>query len=141
MKHTFSWNAHSHSVKNCPTFYPTLSFIATFARAHHNSVSQAWWIQSITSDFNSPRSNLILLSHLCLGLPSGPFASHFMAEIFYALLIFSINSTFPTHLIFLNFISPTIFDENYVLYIYSLCNFLQHPATFSSLVQIYSTIR
>ena len=55
------------------------------------------------------RSNLILTSHLCLGLPSGLFPSYFPTKTLYALLFSPIHATCPTHLILLDFITRITF--------------------------------
>ena len=64
-------------VKKIPAFYGTWKFFTEFTKCPHLSLSWASSIQSITSHPTSWISNLVLSSHLRLGLPSGPFASGF----------------------------------------------------------------
>jgi hypothetical protein len=72
-----------------------------FTRALHWSLSWASSIQSLPSHPISPRSILILSTHLRLGLPSGLFPSGFPTNILYAFLVSPIRTTCPTHLILL----------------------------------------
>jgi hypothetical protein len=71
------WKADSHST--CQTracfLYGTQTFIAVLRKARHWTLSWASWIQFGPSIPVSIRSNLILSSHLRLGLPSGLFPS------------------------------------------------------------------
>ena len=67
----------SQLVKKFPAFYGTLRFITTFTRAHHLSLSWACLIQSMPPHPTTWRS-IIILSHLRLGHPSGPFPSGFL---------------------------------------------------------------
>ena len=80
------------------------------------------------------RSNLILSSHLRLGLPNGIYPSGFSTKTLYTPLLSSISATCPTHLISLDFISRTILGEEYRSYSSSLCSFLHSPVTSSFLV-------
>jgi hypothetical protein len=52
------------------------------------------------------RSTLILSSYLSLGCPIGLIDSGFQTKILYALLIFQMRVTCPTHLIILNLVRP-----------------------------------
>jgi hypothetical protein len=52
----------------------------------------------------SPRSILILSTHLRLGLPSGVFPFRFPTNILYAFRFVAIRATFPAHLILFDFI-------------------------------------
>ena len=63
----------SQLVNKFPTFYWTRRFITAFTSARHLSLSWASSIQSTPPHPTSWRSNLILSSHLRLGLPSGSF--------------------------------------------------------------------
>jgi hypothetical protein len=56
---------------------------------------------------------LILISHLHLGLPSGLFPSGFLTNTLYTPLFSPIRATCPVHLILLDFITRTIFGEQY----------------------------
>jgi hypothetical protein len=58
-------------LKGFPIFYGTRMFITVVARTSHWSLSWARLIQSTQSHPTSPRSILILSSHLRLGLPTG----------------------------------------------------------------------
>jgi hypothetical protein len=59
-----------------PSFCGTRKFITKFTRALHLSLSSARPIQSIPPHHISPRSILILSTHLHLGLPSGVSSWH-----------------------------------------------------------------
>jgi len=72
------WEAKiTQLVKKLPTLYTPRRFINVFTRAHHWFLSSARWIQSTKSNPLSPRSVLILFSHLTLGLQSGLIPSGF----------------------------------------------------------------
>jgi len=58
-------------VKNFPVFCRNRRFITAFTSARHLSLYWARSIQSIPPHLTSWRSNLILSSHLRLGLPTG----------------------------------------------------------------------
>ena len=66
-----------HLVKKFPAFYGTRRFNTAFTSARHLSLSWARSTQSTTPHPTSSRSNLILYSHLSLGLPNGLFLSRF----------------------------------------------------------------
>ena len=72
---------------------------------------------------------LILFSHLRLGLPNGLFPSGFPTTILYTPLLSRIRATFPTHPIPLDFITRTIFGQQYRSFSSSLCSFLHSPVT------------
>jgi len=54
-----------------------------------------------------------------------------------AFLLSPVCITCPTHLIFLDFITPVIFDEQCILGRSSLCNFLDHPITSDALLRTF----
>ena len=79
------------------------------------------------------RSNIILSSHLHLGLPSGLFPSAFPTKTLYTPLFPPICSTCPAHFIIFNLITRTILGEQYRSLSTSLCSFLLFPVTSSLL--------
>ena len=107
---------HYH-IHKCPPPVPILSQIYPFHTSHPTS-----W-----------RSILILSSHLRLGLPSGLFPSCFPTKTLYTPLLSPIKATCPAHLILLDFITRTIFGEQYRSLSSSLCSFLHYPVTSSLL--------
>ena len=68
-------------VKKFPAFHGTGRFITALTSVCHLSLSWASPIQSIYPHSTSWRSILILSTHLCLGLPSGPLPSGFPSKI------------------------------------------------------------
>ena len=108
-------------------------FITAFTSARHLSLSWSSSIQSIPLHPTSWRSILILSSYLRLGLPSGLFPSGFSTKTQYTPLLSPIRATCPTHLIRLDFITQTIFGEQYRSLSSSLCTFLHSPVTSSLL--------
>jgi hypothetical protein len=74
-------------------------FITVITRALHLFLSLARPIQSTTPHPTSPRSILILSTHLRLGLPSGLFPSGFPTNNLYAFLFSPNRATWPAHLI------------------------------------------
>ena len=70
------------------------------------------------------RHTLILSSHLNLVLLSALFTSGFPTKTLYAPLFSPIRATCPAHLILLDFITRTIFGEQYRSLSSSLCSFL-----------------
>jgi hypothetical protein len=73
-------------LKYFPAFYENRRFITAFTRALYLSLSWARSIQSIPSHPISLRSNLILSTHIRLGLPSGLFHFAFPTNILHAFL-------------------------------------------------------
>jgi hypothetical protein len=63
-----------------PAFHGTRRFNNEFTRALHLFLSSARSIQFTSAHPTSPRSILILSTHLCLGLPSGSFPLAFPPE-------------------------------------------------------------
>ena len=94
-------------VKKFPAFQGTRWFITAPASVRQPSLSWASPIQSIYPHPTSWISILILSSHLRLGLPSSLFPSGFPTKTLYTSLSSPILSTFPTHLILLDFITRT----------------------------------
>ena len=105
----------------------------SFTSVHHLSLYCASSIQSIPPHTTSWRYILILSSHLRLGLPSGLIPSGFPTKTLYAPPLSPIRATCPAHRILLDFITRTIFDEEYRPLSSSLCSFL-HSVVTSSLL-------
>ena len=122
----------SQLVKKFPEFYGTQRFIAAFTSARQLSLSLATSIQSNPHYPTSSRSILILSSHLRLGLPSGVFPSGFPHQNPVKTYI-PIRATCPAHLIHPDFITQTMFGEQYRSLSSSLCSFLHYPVTSSLL--------
>ena len=79
------------------------------------------------------KSNLILFSHLRLGLPNGLFPSDFPTKTLHTPLLSLIRATCLAHRIRLDFITGIILGEEYRLLSSSLCSFL-HSLVTSSLL-------
>jgi hypothetical protein len=81
------------TLDNFPVFYGTRRFNIEFTRALHLSLSWARLIPPISPHLTSPRSILILSTHLRLCLPSGLFHSGFPTNNLYAFLFSPIRAT------------------------------------------------
>ena len=114
MQHSPSWKANRvfAASPEIPRILwkPKVHYLFTSAR--HLSLS---WVSSIHSIPPHPISwrSIWILSHLRLSLPSGLFTTVFPTKILYTPLMFLIRATWPTHLIFLRFITWTILGEQY----------------------------
>ena len=120
-------------VKKFPAFHGTQRFITSLRSVCHMSLSWASPIQSINLHLTSWKSILILSTHLRLGLPRGLFPSGFPIKTLYTPLSSPIRATRLTHLILLDFITPTILGEEYKSFSSSICNLLHSPVTSSLL--------
>jgi len=88
-------------------------FITVFISARHLSLSWVSVIQSMLPHTATWRFNLILTSHLLLGLPSGLFPSGFPTKTLYTTHYAPIRATCPAHLILLDSITrKTLGEEN-----------------------------
>jgi hypothetical protein len=97
-----------------------------FTRAFHWSLSWARSIQSIPHRHISLRAILMLISHLCVGLPNGLFPSGFPSKIPVWIPLLPHSCYMPAHLTLVDFIL-IILGEECKLWSSSLCCFLQPP--------------
>jgi hypothetical protein len=129
MQHSPSWEANRFSASQEIThilWNPKV--ITAFKIARHLSLTWANSNQSITPCHTSWRSNLILPSHLRLGLPSGLFPSGFPTKTLYRLLLSPYVLHAPP---FSWFDHRRILGEQYRSIISSLCSFPHSPVTSS----------
>ena len=87
-------------VKKFPAFHGTRRFITALTSVRHLSLSWASPIQSIYPHLTSWRSNLILSTHLRLGLPRVLLPNGFTTKTLYSPLSSPISATCTAHLIF-----------------------------------------
>ena len=81
-----------------PSFYGTGRFTAMSPTSYHRALSLAQLIQHMPTHPTSLGYILILSSHLCLGLASGPFPSGFPTKTLHAFLFPHTNHmTCPSH--------------------------------------------
>ena len=126
-------NQFSASQKKTPAFYGTRGFITAFTSARYLSL---FWVRSIQSTPPHPTSwrfILILSSNLRLSFPSGLFPSSIPIKTLHTPLLSPVHATCPTHLILLDFITRTIFGEEYSSLNSSLYSFFHSPVTSSLL--------
>ena len=105
----------------------------THSQVRNLSLSWASLTQSIPPHASSWWSNLILSSHLSLGLPGGLVSLSFPTKSLYMPLFSPIRPTCPNHLNLLNLINQTIMVEHYISLSSSFCTFLHYPVTSSLL--------
>jgi hypothetical protein len=117
----------------------TLRVNTEFTRALHLFLSWARPIQSTSLHSTSPRSILILSTHLRIGLPGGFFPYGLPTNNLYAYLFSPIRATWPAHFNLLDLIILIILGEEYKSLSSSLRNFLHSPVTSSIVVQISSS--
>ena len=135
MEHSPSWEANRFSasqeisrilrnpkvhyyVHKCPPPVPILSQLDPVHTPHPTS-----W-----------RSNVILSSHLRLGLPSCSFLQVSPTKTLYTSRLSSISAKCPAHLILLDLITQTILGEQCRSLSSSICSFLHSPLTSSLLL-------
>jgi hypothetical protein len=104
----WSWALLERPLDSFPAFYGTRRFNIEFTRILHLFLSWARPIQSTSPYPTSPRSILILSTHLRLGLPSGHFPSGFPTSNLYAFLFSHIRATLLTHLMLLDLVISII---------------------------------
>jgi len=68
---------------------------------------------SLNPTFHFLKIHLNIIPHLRPGLPTGLFSSGFHTKTLYTPLLSPIRTTFPAHLILLNFITRNILREYY----------------------------
>ena len=113
----------SQLVKKFPAFYGTLRFTTPFTSARHLSLSKP--ARSNTySPHPTPWRSILILSYLCLGLPT---------KTLHTSLLSPIHATCPTSIILLDFINWTILGEEHRSLSSTLSSFLHSPVTSSLL--------
>ena len=107
-------------VKKFPAFCGTRRFITALTSVRHLSL---YWASPIQSTYPHPTSwrSILISTHLRLRLPSGVFPSGFPTKILYTPFSSPIRATCPARLILLDFITRTIFGEEYRSFSSSLC--------------------
>jgi hypothetical protein len=98
-------------IKKSPAFCGTRKFISALTSSRKLSLSRVSSIQSKPPYLTSWKTHLntVLSFHLSLGLPCCIFHSGSPTP-----FLSPIHATFPAHLILLNFITCTIFGEQYI---------------------------
>jgi hypothetical protein len=132
MELRLSWEGASHSgTRGFPYISWNPTDYSVLTRALHWSLSCAISVKSIPPNSIPWRPILILLSHLCLGLPTGLFPFGSPDKTLYVFLLFPTSVTCPAHGILLGWIILIIFGIEQNLRNCSLCNCLENPITSS----------
>ena len=124
-----NWSRNTDEKAKIPAFYETRNFIISNIKARHLSLS---WSNPVHAPFHL-KLYFNIISRLCLGLPSGLFYSGLPTKTLRVPLHSPIRATCTAHLIFLDFITRTIFGEQYRSLSSSLCSFIHSLVTLSLL--------